>query len=48
MLQQFCILIQLAQTLKKEHIPARFAFFDGEEAGNMGSKFYVSSLTVLP
>lgn len=39
-----CILIQLAQTLKKEHIPARFAFFDGEEAGNMGSKFYVSSL----
>ena len=39
-----CILIQLAQTLKKEQLPARFAFFDGEEAGNMGSKFYVSCL----
>lgn len=39
-----CILIELAKTLKTEGLPARFAFFDGEEAQNMGSRLYVSSL----
>lgn len=37
-----CILIQLAVTLKEEGIPAKFAFFDGEEMGNSGSRLYVS------
>lgn len=35
-----CILIKLAKELKERHIPARFAFFDGEETGNSGSKLY--------
>lgn len=37
-----CILIDLAKELKEKGIPARFAFFDGEETGNAGSKLYVS------
>ncbi len=39
-----CILIELAKTLRKENHPARFAFFDGEETGNAGSRLYVSSM----
>ncbi len=39
-----CILIRLAKTLREEGITARFAFFDGEETGNSGSKLYVSLL----
>lgn len=37
-----CILIDLAKELKQRGIPARFAFFDGEETGNSGSRLYVS------
>ena len=37
-----CILLQLASELAERNIPARFAFFDGEESGNTGSKLYVS------
>lgn len=39
-----CILIALAKTLRAEGVPARFAFFDGEETGNAGSKLYVNQL----
>lgn len=39
-----CILIELAKALKAENFPARFAFFDGEEAKNAGSKLYASTL----
>ena len=39
-----CILLTLACTLEKEGISARFAFFDGEEQGNSGSKLYVSKM----
>lgn len=39
-----CILITLARTLRQERIPARFAFFDGEETGFSGSRLYVSRL----
>ncbi len=39
-----CILIQLAKTLRQENIPARFAFFDGEEQGNSGSRLYADTL----
>lgn len=37
-----CILIELAKELREKGIPARFAFFDGEETGNAGSRLYVS------
>lgn len=36
-----CILTTLAGELRSRNIPARFAFFDGEETGNSGSKLYV-------
>lgn len=39
-----CILIRLAKELKMRNIPARFAFFDGEETGHTGSKLYVSGV----
>lgn len=39
-----CILIELARTLKETGLSARFAFFDGEENGNSGSRLYVSQL----
>lgn len=39
-----CILIDLANTLKAENFPVRFAFFDGEEAKNAGSKLYASTM----
>lgn len=39
-----CILAALAKTLKEEGIPARFAFFDGEENGNSGSRLYAASM----
>ncbi|WP_025485654.1 M28 family peptidase [Clostridiales bacterium VE202-28] len=39
-----CILIDLAKDLKENGVPARFAFFDGEETGNSGSRLYVSCL----
>lgn len=39
-----CILIELAKELIKKGIPARFAFFDGEETGNAGSRLYLSLL----
>jgi len=39
-----CILIALAKVLRAKHVPARFAFFDGEEAGNTGSRHYVSQM----
>lgn len=39
-----CILIALAKTLREENYPARFAFFDGEESGNTGSRLYASDL----
>ncbi len=39
-----CILIALARNLIAEGLPARFAFFDGEEAGNTGSRYYVSQM----
>lgn len=39
-----CILIDLAKKLSSENFPARFAFFDGEESGNAGSRFYVSQM----
>lgn len=39
-----CILAELAKTLKEEGIPARFAFFDGEENGNSGSRLYAASM----
>lgn len=39
-----CILIDLAKALKAEGFPARFAFFDGEEAKNAGSKLYAATL----
>lgn len=39
-----CILIALAKALRAEGIPARFAFFDGEETGNTGSRLYVSQM----
>lgn len=38
-----CILIQLAKTFQEEGIPAGFAFFDGEEQGNTGSRLYADS-----
>lgn len=39
-----CILIDLAKTLQQQGISAGFAFFDGEENGNSGSRLYVSQL----
>ena len=39
-----CILIRLAKALREKGISARFAFFDGEETGNSGSRLYVSLL----
>ncbi len=39
-----CILIQLAKTLRQENIPVGFAFFDGEEQGNSGSRLFASTL----
>ncbi len=39
-----CILIDLARTFREEGISASFAFFDGEENKQAGSRFYVSSL----
>lgn len=39
-----CILIKLAAKLRELNIPARFAFFDGEEIGNAGSQLYVSQI----
>ena len=39
-----CILMALAKDLRSEGFPARFAFFDGEETGNAGSKLYVNQL----
>lgn len=39
-----CILIALAKELKARELPARFAFFDGEENGNAGSRLYVSRM----
>lgn len=39
-----CILIDLAKKLKEEDFPARFAFFDGEETGNAGSRLYATSM----
>ncbi|MCD8220694.1 MAG: M28 family metallopeptidase [Clostridiales bacterium] len=36
------ILIMLAKTFRQQAVPARFAFFDGEETGNSGSRLYVS------
>lgn len=39
-----CILIELAKTFEKENISANFAFFDGEENGNSGSKLYISEI----
>lgn len=39
-----CILVDLAIELRRKGIPARFAFFDGEETKNAGSKLYVSQL----
>jgi hypothetical protein len=38
-----CILIELAKILREKEIPARFAFFDGEESGNTGSRLFASS-----
>ncbi len=38
-----CILIELAKALREKEIPARFAFFDGEESGNTGSRLFASS-----
>lgn len=39
-----CILIELAKTFEKENISANFAFFDGEEKGNAGSRLYVTEM----
>lgn len=39
-----CILIDLAKDLKEKGLPARFAFFDGEETGCSGSRLYVACL----
>lgn len=39
-----CILVDLARELKERGIPAGFAFFDGEETGNLGSRLYVSQM----
>lgn len=39
-----CILIELAKTFEKENISADFAFFDGEENGNSGSKLYIAEM----
>lgn len=39
-----CILIALAKELKMRNLPARFAFFDGEENGNAGSRFYAAQM----
>lgn len=39
-----CILIALAGKLKEENFPARFAFFDGEETGNTGSRLFAASM----
>ncbi|MCC8125791.1 MAG: M28 family metallopeptidase [Clostridiales bacterium] len=38
------ILIMLAKTLRQQAVPARFAFFDGEETDNSGSRLYVSEI----
>ena len=37
-----CILIALAKTLRDGNVSARFAFFDGEETDQAGSRYYVS------
>lgn len=39
-----CILIDLALELRKQHIPARFAFFDGEECKLAGSKYFTANV----
>lgn len=39
-----CILVTLAKALAGEGLAAKFAFFDGEETGFSGSRFYVSQL----
>lgn len=39
-----CILVALAKELQKRGIPANFAFFDGEETNNAGSRLYASDL----
>lgn len=39
-----CILIALACELRSRHIPAHFAFFDGEESGRAGSRYYAQTL----
>lgn len=39
-----CILIELALEFTRQGIPARFAFFDGEENKLAGSKFYVNQI----
>lgn len=39
-----CILIELAKAFEQENICADFAFFDGEENGNSGSKLYIAEM----
>lgn len=39
-----CILLALAKKLEERNIPAEFAFFDGEETGNSGSRLYVRNM----
>ena len=39
-----CILIALAKELKSRNLPARFAFFDGEENCNAGSRLYAAQM----
>lgn len=39
-----CILIELAKELRRQEINFRLAFFDGEESGQEGSRFYVSQI----
>ncbi len=39
-----CILIDLARALRDLGIPAYFAFFDGEETGNSGSRLYAAEM----
>ena len=39
-----CILLALAEELKRRGIAAEIVFFDGEETGRAGSKYYLSQL----
>lgn len=39
-----CILLALAKELTRLQIPARFAFFDGEERGNTGSRLFTAKV----